>query len=64
MSQARLDTPARTNRTRCSAHVSTDGDVPAQRERAYGVFRVENDDKVGDVGPDLEAPSETACGDA
>lgn len=64
MGQARLNAPARTDRPCCSADVSTNGDVAAQRERAHGVFRVEDNDKVGDVGADLEAPPETACGDA
>jgi hypothetical protein len=64
MCQARLDAPASPNRPRRGADVPADSDVPAHGERADGVFRVENDDKVGDVGADLEAPSETACRDA
>ena len=64
MCQTRLDAPAGSDWPRRGADVPTDGDVPAHGECADGVFRVENDDKVGDVSADLEAPSETACRDA
>lgn len=64
MCQARLDTPPRPNRPRSCADIAPDRDVATHRERAHGVLRVEHDHKVGDVRPNLEAPSETPCGDA
>lgn len=64
MCQARLDASTGPDRPCRGADVSPNRHVAANGERADGVFRVEDDDKVGDVCADLEAPSETTCGDA
>lgn len=64
MGQARLDAPACSDWARRNAGIASNGDVAANGERANCVFRVEDDDKVGDVGTNLKTPSKTTCGNA
>jgi hypothetical protein len=54
-----LDAPSSADRTGGSADVATDGDVSAEGECSDGVFAVEDDDKICDVGADLETPAYT-----
>ena len=64
MCERRLDAAARPDGACAGADVAADGDVTADGEGADGVLAVEHDDKVGDVGADLETPTEAACRDA
>ena len=64
MSQRRLYTSSRPNRPSSSADVAANGHVSAHRESSYGVFAIEHDDEVCDVGADLKTPANTSSSDA
>lgn len=64
MGQRRLDAAARADGTRRGADVSSNCDIAAHGESKDGIVAVEDDDKVGDIGTYLEAPTETAGCDA
>ena len=59
-----MHTPTRPDRPSRRRDVASNRHIATKRECAYGVFAVEDDDKVCDVCADLEAPPETACCDA
>ena len=64
MSQRRLDAAACADGTRRGADVSPNCDIAAHGESTDGIFTVEDDDKVGDIGTYLKAPTETTGCDA
>ena len=64
MGQRRLDAATCADGTRRGADVSPNCDIAAHRESKDGIFAVQDDDKVGDIGTYLETPTETAGCDA
>ena len=64
MSQRRLHTSSCPNRASSSAYVAANSHVPAHRESSYGIFAIEHDNEVCDVGADLKTPANTSSSDA
>lgn len=59
-----IDRPSDSDRSRRRRQTSSDGEVPALGERRDGLVAVEDDDKLGQVGTDLETEADAAGGDA
>ena len=53
MCESRLDAPSRSDRTRSSADIATNGDVSAEGERTDRIFAVEDDHEICDIRADL-----------
>ena len=64
MCETRLDAPSGSDRTRGSADVATNGDISTEGECTDCIFAVEDDDKICDIRPDLQTPTDATCRDA
>ena len=64
MCQTRLHTASSPNRPCRRCDIPSNRHVSSKRKGTDSVFAVQHDNKVGDVGADLETPPKAACRDA
>lgn len=62
--QCRLSACAHANRSSSRAHVSTNRQVACESEGTHGILAVHDDDKVTDLGADLQTEAGAAGRDA